>query len=351
MVRCDSETVEIKKQHSKDVAISRNNSSTSIKDSGLPNIEAIFGSQNISKGEKNTDKNSVPPPPASLINDKKIENGKGAEGAKSDKLEAQNSSSKSYQNIPRVKTPTARGENDTKYTECPFVDFGCTMTGEAIQVRRHIRDENSLHLSQMCAAVTEMSEASKNALQEITEMNNESESIVSRVMQVTNLYSHCYSSQFIWHITNYSESYARARRGEPPVIYSPPFSSHRQGYKLAAAIGLYGDGDAIGEYNSVFITLLRGEYDPILQWPFKCPIKFTLINLKGGKNVEATITPRTTENNLPFLGKPTSDRNPAFGLKNFADLRLMTESNGFIANNSCFLKIDIDLDPIYNHAQ
>ncbi|VDD95395.1 unnamed protein product [Enterobius vermicularis] len=258
-----------------------------------------------------------------------------------------------HPHLVRVKTPEARGDNDVAYTECPFADYGCTVTGEAIQIRRHIRDGSVQHLTMMCKTVKDLSKETEKSLEQSTKLYEESEVTVRKINEIGSLYRDTikilssFSSQYIWRIDGYKESFLEARRGRRSIIYSPPFYSHRQGYKLAAAIALYGDGDAIGEYNSVFLTILRGDNDAILPWPFKCPITFTLVNLKSGKDVEATVTPRITENNMPFLGRPRSDRNPAFGIKTFTDLRLMSEETNFVVNNTCFLKVDIDLEPIH----
>lgn len=51
------------------------------------------------------------------------------------------------------------------------------------------------------------------------------------------------SSQYLWRLSNYSNIYANARRGQPAVVYSTVFSSHRHGYKLALAFAPYGDSD------------------------------------------------------------------------------------------------------------
>ncbi|VDN50357.1 unnamed protein product [Dracunculus medinensis] len=99
-----------------------------------------------------------------------------------------------------------------------------------------------------------------------------------------------------------------ARVGKPAIIYSPTFFSHRHGYKMALVFAPYGDGD-----------------------------------------VSLTITPRITENNLLFLDRPKADRNPAFGLKSFVDLRFMKSKDEFVRDDCCFIRVDVDLSPIYDY--
>ena len=48
---------------------------------------------------------------------------------------------------------------------------------------------------------------------------------------------------------------------------------------VSAAVELYFKATITGkgQYNGIFLTVLKGDYDALLQWPFLCPITFTLI--------------------------------------------------------------------------
>jgi len=50
---------------------------------------------------------------------------------------------------------------------------------------------------------------------------------------------------------------------------SPPFYSHAGGYKMCIVIFANGYGVAKGTHLSLYIGIMRGEYDDQLQWPFK----------------------------------------------------------------------------------
>ena len=47
--------------------------------------------------------------------------------------------------------------------------------------------------------------------------------------------------------------------------YSPPFYSHSEGYKMCLRVDANGNGDGKGTHVSVFVCLVRGEFDDVLR--------------------------------------------------------------------------------------
>jgi hypothetical protein len=104
---------------------------------------------------------------------------------------------------------------------------------------------------------------------------------------------------------------------------------------------------------------LRGDYDPLQHWPFLCPVTFTLIEQRNDELAEngecahaqthtsartAAVTvlrPVATKKNRPFLGRPTGERNPSFGVQKFVSLSDM-KSKMFIRDDTIFVRVDID---------
>ena len=52
------------------------------------------------------------------------------------------------------------------------------------------------------------------------------------------------------------------------VWYSPPFYSHLGGYKMCLRVDANGNGKGEGTHVSVFVCLMKGEFDDKLKWPF-----------------------------------------------------------------------------------
>ena len=60
--------------------------------------------------------------------------------------------------------------------------------------------------------------------------------------------------------------------------FSPPFYSHIGGYKMCLRVDANGNGDGKATHVSVFVYLMRGEYDDQLKWPFRGNITIQLLN-------------------------------------------------------------------------
>ena len=107
--------------------------------------------------------------------------------------------------------------------------------------------------------------------------------------------------------------YARALRHlsnflDPPLDTSwrgPPFHTHVGGYKLCLEFDANGFGSGKGSHVSVFIFMMKGEFDDRLKWPFRGEITIQLVNQKEGgehigkkvksSNYRSTMLQRVTE--------------------------------------------------------
>ena len=69
-------------------------------------------------------------------------------------------------------------------------------------------------------------------------------------------------------------------------LYSAPFYTSRFGYRLCLRVYLDGDGSGKGRYISYFLTIMKGEYDALLEWPFQHMGTMTLVNQKGNNNID-----------------------------------------------------------------
>ncbi len=67
-------------------------------------------------------------------------------------------------------------------------------------------------------------------------------------------------------------------------FYSDPFYTHPRGYKVVINIDANGYNEHKGTHVSVWVYLMRGEYDDQLEFPFKGTIKFELLNQLEDKN-------------------------------------------------------------------
>ena len=71
---------------------------------------------------------------------------------------------------------------------------------------------------------------------------------------------------------------------------SPSFCSHIGGYQMCLSVDANGGGSGTDTHVTVSVSLMRGEYDDNLIWPFRGDVTFHLINHKADEgHVELTI--------------------------------------------------------------
>lgn len=73
-------------------------------------------------------------------------------------------------------------------------------------------------------------------------------------------------------------------RKEDDKWYSPPFYTHPSGYKMCLEVYTNGWAEGKGTHISVYVHLMRGEFDDHLKWPFRGDI---FIQLHGGQQGES----------------------------------------------------------------
>ena len=101
----------------------------------------------------------------------------------------------------------------------------------------------------------------------------------------------------------------RKRRWNDDDWYSPPFYSHLGGYKMCLNVCANGYGKGKGTHVSVFVCLMKGEFDDDLQWPFSGTVT---IQLKGTNPQHLVL-----DDDDDVVCKPTEGRNAGWGRSHF----------------------------------
>ena len=136
-----------------------------------------------------------------------------------------------------------------------------------------------------------------------------------------------------------------AHSGDQLSIYSPVFYTSAAGYKLRLQLYPNGDGTAQGTHMSLYIVIMRGEYDAILKFPF--PYKFIFALLDQTNNQRHIIETFTPDPNSTSFQQPRSDMNLASGITKFIPLKLLEkENNPYIHDDTMFIKVMVDFENI-----
>ncbi|EPB68396.1 hypothetical protein ANCCEY_12523 [Ancylostoma ceylanicum] len=112
---------------------------------------------------------------------------------------------------------------------------------------------------------------------------------------------------------------------------------------MTVMVAPYGDAEVAREYLSVYVTIVKSQFDPIQRWPFALPITFTMWAADPVNNLEKTFTPNPAPENNPFLGRPEGARNAAFGIQRFCEL---IELDKYTIHNDMFLSVHVDLSTL-----
>jgi hypothetical protein len=104
---------------------------------------------------------------------------------------------------------------------------------------------------------------------------------------------------------------------------------------------LNGDGKARHNHMSLFLVILRGEYDAILTFPFCFKVIFCLCDQTNQQNhiIDSFRPGRKSDS----FQRPRSEMNTASGIPKFVPLtKIQQENNPYIRDDTMFIKVMID---------
>ena len=97
---------------------------------------------------------------------------------------------------------------------------------------------------------------------------------------------------------------------------------------------LNGNGSGKGRYISFFLTIMKGENDALLEWPFQLTVTLTMINQKGNGNIVQSFKPNP---NSASFHRPMYNVNYPSGFPKFASLSVL-DNPGFIVDDVAFFQ-------------
>ncbi|CAF1077177.1 unnamed protein product [Rotaria sordida] len=172
------------------------------------------------------------------------------------------------------------------------------------------------------------------------------EDLMSLRDEINDLKYVSYDGTFIWKITNFKKKMIDAQSEIQISIYSLPFYSSPNGYKMRARLYLNGDGNARRTHMSLFFVLMRSLNDPILKFPFHYKVIFCLYDQTPEKrHIIDSFRPDIKSSSFQ---RPRSNMNIASGIPKFCPLSLIQqEGNPYIQDDTMFIKIMVDFGEIH----
>ena len=154
-------------------------------------------------------------------------------------------------------------------------------------------------------------------------------------LSVQTLQATSYSGVYIWKVPELTRRRRDAVLGKTISLYSAPFFTSRHGYKLCLRVYLNGDGSGRGTHISFFTTLMKGEFDALLPWPFKQTVSLSLL-AQDGVSRDITQSFKPDEDSSSFQ-MPKSEMNVASGCPQFCSLAVL-ENPSYARTDTIYLK-------------
>ncbi|CAF0864943.1 unnamed protein product [Adineta ricciae] len=169
------------------------------------------------------------------------------------------------------------------------------------------------------------------------------EKLLTTQAQLEDIFCSSTNGTLLWSITNVAEKIADARSERHASIYSPIFYTSTTGYKMRARLDMNGFDSARATHMSVFLILLKGDYDAELTWPFTLSVTFCLYDQTGaGRHVIDTYYPGTRSFDVV---QPGSRINIGYAVPKYCPLGILEGSNSsYIRDDTMFLGVTINFD-------
>ena len=121
--------------------------------------------------------------------------------------------------------------------------------------------------------------------------------------------------------------------------YSRPFYTHPQGYKMCLNVDANGYGEGKGTHVSVFVYLMRGEFDNHLKWPFRGHVTVAMLNQREDNDHSTETITSTDKTNNEAIGRVTERERAPRGW-GYATFIAHPELNYNPTKNCQYLKYD-----------
>ena len=166
-------------------------------------------------------------------------------------------------------------------------------------------------------------------------------------LRMLSLETTSYNGVLVWKIPNYTRHFEDAQSGRRLSLYSPPFYTSRHGYKMCARVYINGDGVGRGSHMSFFFVVMKGEFDSLLNWPFRQKVTLTQMDQSSAKrHISDTFLP---DPNSSSFQRPTSEMNIASGCPRFISQDALRSHHGYIKDNTLYLRIAVDCSGLSNY--
>lgn len=210
------------------------------------------------------------------------------------------------------------------------------------EVESHLQSDIRLHLDLACVKLHNTEVQLSNTQEELRNTQETTRRLEEKIIVLENV-PRQWQPVYTWKISDFSETLRRAKSGQTRRIESAPFYTGEYGYKVR--IHLYPNGFSSGKdtHLSLFIILMKGEYDSITPWPFRQKVTFRLIDQQENLNDRVNIVNSLSgfRGNEGWNARPLTEKSIGRGFSTFlAHTKLMERR--YIVDDTVFIRVEVD---------
>ncbi len=213
---------------------------------------------------------------------------------------------------------------------CDYRDVLCTQCGQYIQqLDMEAHQKELCAMRPTCTRVVELEHSIDRALS----------SCLDQELRMTLLTWGTYHGILLWKIDEFDRRRREAVDGVTLSLYSTPFYTSPNGYKMCTRVYLNGDGMGKGSHLSFSFFIMRGPFDALLQWPFKQKVTLSLINQNGKKHISDSF--RLDPHSSSFQKPGQREMNIASGCPMFIRIDHLF-NGGFVKDDAIYVRVVVE---------
>ena len=174
--------------------------------------------------------------------------------------------------IPRCKLPAHRAACQYERVPCKYAEVGCKEKILRKDLKKHEEDDQ-LHLRMSIAKVLELT---KKTISLETHISEQNKVLVEQSARLTRVES---KPQLTFRLDCFENKKSDKNKFDSSSFYTSP-----KMYKFRIRVYAGGNGSIEGTHISIYATLMNGEHDDALTWPFLGEASFELLNQIEDKN-------------------------------------------------------------------
>ncbi|XP_068730464.1 TNF receptor-associated factor 4-like [Montipora capricornis] len=238
--------------------------------------------------------------------------------------------------IPRQKLEAhVRDKCHKTEVECEFKNLGCDAVFPRSDAKLHSESEVERHLALALRGL----EATQHQVRALASLVRDQSQRLRRLEQMSEKYA-----PYVWKISHFQAVYDKAVSDEQKILESEAFYLSKSGYKMrikilpnggCADLGL--NKTMKGNYLSVFIKIIPGEYDSLLSWPFEKKIRISLIDQEVCKVERVNVT-KIVDFKFNKVPLPLAEPENGFGFGDFVTQSVL-RTRSYLRNDNMFIMV------------